>query len=46
VLGTADTGGGVGVDDMSGDEPVEEHSEGGQVLLDGGLGLGLLEFST
>jgi hypothetical protein len=30
----------VGGDDMAGDEPVEEHADGGETLLDRGFGVG------
>ena len=35
VLGGAHGGGGVGVDDLPGNQPVEQHPQAGQVLLDG-----------
>ena len=41
VLGAAYRGGRIDGDDMAGDQPVEQHADGGQVLLDGRL-LGIL----
>ncbi len=35
MLGGPHGGGGVGVDDLPGDQPVEEHPQAGQVLLNG-----------
>ena len=41
VFGAADRMGGVDGDDLAGNQPVEEHADGGELLLDRGLGVGL-----
>ena len=43
VLGAANRVGRVDVDDLAGDQPVEEHADGGELLLDRRLGVVLLE---
>jgi hypothetical protein len=37
VLGAAHRGGGIAGEDAAGDEPIEQHADGGEVLLDGRL---------
>lgn len=41
MFGTPDRSGGIGRDDLGGHEPVEEHADGGEVLLDSGGGAGM-----
>jgi hypothetical protein len=43
VLGAPHRGGGIGGEDAAGDEPIEQHADGGEVLLDGRLRHSLLE---
>ena len=42
-LGPRTAWAGLSVDDLADDEPVEEHADGGEVLLDRGLGVAVLE---
>jgi hypothetical protein len=43
VLGAAHRGGGIAGEDSAGDQPIEQHADGGEVLLDGRLRHSLLE---
>jgi hypothetical protein len=43
VLGPAHRGGGIAGEDAASDEPIEQHADGGEVLLDGRLRHSLLE---
>jgi hypothetical protein len=43
VLGAANRGGGIAGEDAAGDEPIEQHADGGEVLLDGRLRHPVLE---
>lgn len=43
VLRSADGMGWIGLHDVAGDQPIEQHPDRGQVLFDGGLGVGAAE---